>query len=126
MFYREIAELHLRPMQIRHVVGRNFGTPLHDLSEKVAQNYVNHYSRTYLENHDRVDDLRNWIHARDFTGNEAKDQPFTFAWNMDSGGKLIVGDGSDQRSFVVGTTTKGLVMQVLQPPDSFIQHMDAT
>jgi hypothetical protein len=67
-FCRELTEHHQRPMRIRHALARKFATPLAGLPNlKVVQNFVNHYARTYLENHDRVDGLREWIHARVFT-----------------------------------------------------------
>ncbi|KAE9208573.1 hypothetical protein PF005_g12159 [Phytophthora fragariae] len=95
-FCRELAEHHQRPMRIRHALARKFSTPLADLPNlKVVQNSENHFSRTYLENQDRVDELRDWVHARTFTGSEAMAQPLTFGWVLDPEGNPVVGNGSD-------------------------------
>eukprot|EP00644_Phytophthora_capsici_P004646 jgi/Phyca11/111057/e_gw1.19.475.1 len=126
-FCRELTELHVRPLRIHHALSRKFSVPQDSLPPLgVVQNYVNHYSRTHLENHDRVDELRAWVHERAYTGAEAMDEPFTFGWQLDGEGKPVVGDGSDQKPFVVGLTTKALVMRLLQSPDHFILHIDAT
>eukprot|EP00644_Phytophthora_capsici_P003059 jgi/Phyca11/102906/e_gw1.7.573.1 len=105
-YCREKADDHIRPLRIRHGMSRKFSTPLEDLPAlSVVQNFVNHYSRTYLDNHDRT---------------------FTFCWEADAQGLPKVGDGSDERPFIVGMPTKGLIMQLLMPPDAFILHVDAT
>jgi hypothetical protein len=91
-----------------------------------VQNFVNHYSRTHLVNNDRVDDLRDWIHARAFTGEEPIAQPFSFGWDLDSEGKPIVGNGSDEKPFVIGLSTKALIQRLTVPPESFILHVDAS
>ncbi|KAE9248043.1 hypothetical protein PF004_g4031 [Phytophthora fragariae] len=106
-FCREMSENHLRPMRIRHALSRKFTTPLDALpSLKAVQNFVTHYARTYLENHDRVDELRKWIHARNYTGTEEITQPFTFGWELDGVGKPVVGNGSGERPFIIGIHVK--------------------
>ncbi|POM80810.1 Hypothetical protein PHPALM_1304 [Phytophthora palmivora] len=95
-YCRELADNHLRPMRIRHALARKFSTPLEDLpSLKTVQNFVNNYARNCLENHDRVDDLREWVHERAYTGSEAMTDAFTFGWQLDNMGKPVVGNGSD-------------------------------
>ncbi|KAE9333223.1 hypothetical protein PR003_g14125 [Phytophthora rubi] len=126
-FCRELAENHLRPMRIRHALSRKFGTPLEELAPlKTVQNFVNHYGRTKMENHDRVDELRAWIHEHAFNGSELMTQPFTFGWEMDNAGEPVVGNGSDERPFIIGLSTKALMLRLLVPTDSFIFHLDAT
>ncbi|KAK1940906.1 hypothetical protein P3T76_007612 [Phytophthora citrophthora] len=126
-FCRELTNHHLRPMRIRNAMARKFETALEELPAlSTVQNFVNHYSRTYLVNNDRVDDLRDWIHARAFTGEEPMTQAFTFGWDLDSDGKPTVGNGSDERPFVIGLTTKALIQRLTVPPESFILHVDAT
>jgi hypothetical protein len=101
--------------------------PLEELPGlKTVQNFVNHYSRTKMENHDRMDELTAWIHERAYSGQEAMTEAFTFAWRMDDIGKPIVGNGSDVRPFLVGISTKALVLRLTVPPESFILHMDGT
>ncbi|OWY93319.1 hypothetical protein PHMEG_00037338, partial [Phytophthora megakarya] len=102
-FCREMASHHLRPMRIRHALSQKFDIPLDDLPTLMTvQNFVNYYSRTYMENHDRVDEIRAWVHANAFTGNEPLSRAFTFGWEHDHEGKLIVGNGSDTKPFIVG------------------------
>ncbi|KAE8984776.1 hypothetical protein PR002_g22836 [Phytophthora rubi] len=114
-------------MRIRHAMARKFEIVLEDLPAlTTVQNFVNHYSRTYLVNNDRLDDLRDWIHARAFTGEEQMTQAFTFGWNLDRDDKPIVGNSSDERPFIIGITTKALIQRLMAPPKSFILHVDAT
>nr|CAI72252.1 hypothetical protein PI35.0030 [Phytophthora infestans] len=127
IYCRELADEHLRPMRIRHALARKFSTPLEDLPPlKTVQNFVNNYSRTYLENHDRVQELRAWVHARAYTGLETMTQTFTFGWKLDSSGKPIVGNGSDEKPFIVGLSTKALMLRLTVPPQNFILHVDGT
>nr|KAE8937697.1 hypothetical protein PF009_g12398 [Phytophthora fragariae] len=126
-FCRDLAEHHLRPMRIRHTMARKFDTLLEDLPAlSTAQNFVNHHARSNLGNNDRVDDVRKWIHSHAYTGEEALTQPFTFGWDLDSEGKPVVGNGSDERPFIVGLTSKALVMKMMLAPEGFILHVDAT
>eukprot|EP00644_Phytophthora_capsici_P003947 jgi/Phyca11/108692/e_gw1.15.210.1 len=126
-FCREMAAHHLRPQRIRHALARKFDTSLENLPGlQVVQNFVNHYSRSSLQNHDRVDEMRDWVHARVFTGEEALDQPFTFVWRLDCDGRPVVGNGSNESPFVLGISTKTMIMRLNLPEDSFILHIDAT
>eukprot|EP00644_Phytophthora_capsici_P013333 jgi/Phyca11/115921/e_gw1.29.459.1 len=105
-YVQELTLHHLRPMRIRHAMSRRFETVLQDLpSLSTVQNFVQHYSRTSLARNDR---------------------PFTYAWDLDADGKPVVGNGSDERPFVVGLTTKTLMLRLMRPPDSFVLHVDAT
>ncbi|KAE9143687.1 hypothetical protein PF005_g22255 [Phytophthora fragariae] len=100
-FCRELTNNHLRPMRIRDAMARKFEIALEELPAlTTVQNFVNHYSRTYLVNNDRVDDLRDWIHARAFTGEEQMAQAFAFGW--------------------------ALIQRLMVPPESFILHVDVT
>ncbi|EGZ30152.1 hypothetical protein PHYSODRAFT_323584 [Phytophthora sojae] len=126
-FCRELTEERLRPMRIRHALSRQFGVALDLLpSLTTVQNYVNNYSRSMLNNHDRVDDIRKWIGDRAYTGEEPMTQPFTFSWEIDMHGRPLVGDGSDENPFLVGISSKAMMFRLAAPPDSFILHIDAT
>ncbi|OWZ04428.1 hypothetical protein PHMEG_00023677 [Phytophthora megakarya] len=126
-YCRELTDQRLRPMRIHHAMAWKFNTALQDLPALTqVHNFVSYYSRTYLVNNDRVDDLRDWIHSKAFTGEEGLNQAFTFGWDLDPAGKPVVGNGSDQRPFIVGLTTNALVLRLTAPPDSFILHVDAT
>uniref|UniRef100_H3GY82 MULE transposase domain-containing protein n=1 Tax=Phytophthora ramorum TaxID=164328 RepID=H3GY82_PHYRM len=124
---RDLAQNHLRPMRIRHALSRKFATPLDDLPPlKTVQNFVNHFGRTQMANHDRVQDLTAWIREHAYDGSETMTEPFTFAWDLDNAGLPIVGNGSDLKPFLVGITTKALMLRLMVPPESFILHLDGT
>eukprot|EP00644_Phytophthora_capsici_P001290 jgi/Phyca11/105259/e_gw1.10.587.1 len=105
-YCRELADEHLRPMRIRHALARKFSTPLEDLPP--------------------LKTLRAWVHARAYTGLETMTQTFTFGWELDSSGKPIVGNGSDEKPFIVGLSTKALMLRLTVPPENFILHVDGT
>ncbi|ETI29863.1 hypothetical protein F443_23019, partial [Phytophthora nicotianae P1569] len=108
-------------------MSQKFVMVLQDLpSLSTIQNFVQHYSRTHLTCNDRVGDLRKWIHERAFTGEEGLAQPFTYAWDLDADGKPVVGNGSEERPFVVGLTTKTLMLRLMRPPALLNLHVDAT
>ncbi|RLN95579.1 hypothetical protein BBJ28_00020192 [Nothophytophthora sp. Chile5] len=114
-FCRELAENHLQPMRIRHALARKFSTPLEELPTlKTVQNFVSHHGRTQMQNHDRVDELRAWIRERAYNGSELTNQAFTFAWEMDNTGKPIVCNGSDEKPFLVGLSTKALMLRLMK------------
>ncbi|OWZ06070.1 hypothetical protein PHMEG_00021730, partial [Phytophthora megakarya] len=70
-FCREMAEHHLRPVRIRHALARKFETPLEAFPTLgTVQNFVNYYSRKYLENHDQVDAIKEKLHDMAFKGSE--------------------------------------------------------
>ncbi|GMF19895.1 unnamed protein product [Phytophthora fragariaefolia] len=83
-------------------------------------------SRTKLENHDRVDDIRIWVGDLTFNGAESLTQPFKFTCAADIHGRSLVGNGSDEKPFLVGLSTKAMVLRLTIPPESFILHIDAT
>ncbi|RLN73455.1 hypothetical protein BBJ28_00007748 [Nothophytophthora sp. Chile5] len=126
-YCRELTTHHRRPMRIRHAMARKFEKVLQDLpSLSTVQNFVHQYSRTHLARNDRVDDLRAWVHERAFTGSEAMAKAFMFAWDLDGEGNPVVGNGSEERPFVVGLTTKTLMLRLMRPPETFVLHVDAT
>jgi len=126
-FCQDLAANHLRPMRIHRALSRKFATPLEDLPPlKTVQNFGNHYGRTQLENQDRVQELTLWIRERAYDGSESMTQPFTFTWQLDNAGLPLVGNGSDAKPFLVGISTKALMLRLMVPPDSFILHLDRT
>jgi hypothetical protein len=111
-FRQELAENHLRPMRKQHALARKFSTPLEELpSLKTVQNFVNHYGRTQMQNHDRVEAQRSWIRERAYNGSELTSQAFTFAWEVDDTGKPLLGNGLDVKPLLVGHSTKTLMLR---------------
>ncbi|GMF59993.1 unnamed protein product [Phytophthora fragariaefolia] len=114
-------------MRIYHALSRKFGLELEAIpSLGTVQNYVNYYARTKLENHDRVDDIRRWVEDLTFNGAESLTQSVTFTCAADIHGCSLVGNGSDKKPFLVGLSTKAMVLRLAIPPESFILHIDAT
>ncbi|KAG3057166.1 hypothetical protein PI125_g25445 [Phytophthora idaei] len=79
-----------------------------------------------MENHDRVNELRAWVHDRAYNSSESMTETLTFGWQLDNTGKPVVGNGSDEKPFIVGISTKALILRPVVPPQSFILHLDAT
>ncbi|OWY98364.1 LOW QUALITY PROTEIN: hypothetical protein PHMEG_00030889 [Phytophthora megakarya] len=126
-FDTPMAANHLRPLRIRHALSRKFDTPLGQLpSLTQAQNFVNYYSRKFLDNHDQVDVIEAWVNCKAFTGSETEAQPFSFGWETDGDARLVVRNGSDANPLVIGITTKAVLLQMNRPPESFVFHLDAT
>ncbi|RLN86931.1 hypothetical protein BBJ28_00010512 [Nothophytophthora sp. Chile5] len=99
-FCREMAAERMKSMRLRQALARKFDVSIEALPELSAiQNYVNNYSRSNLDNHDRVKEITHWIHERAWNGSETDTQPFTFSWELDQDGTPQVGDGSDERPF---------------------------
>ncbi|ETK91300.1 hypothetical protein L915_05081 [Phytophthora nicotianae] len=106
-FCRDLVQNHLRPMRIRHAMARKFATPLEELPAlKTVKNFVNHYARTQMENHDRVQDLTKWVREHAYDASKSMTEPVTFTWDLDNAGLPVIGNGSDQKPFLVGITTK--------------------
>eukprot|EP00644_Phytophthora_capsici_P010919 jgi/Phyca11/104701/e_gw1.9.628.1 len=106
-FCRDLAEQHLRPIRTRHALARKFGAPLEELPALKTE-------------------LAAWIRDHAYTGREGMAEPFTFAWHMDNQGKPIIGNGSGKRPFLVGISTKALLLRLSEAPESFILHLDGT
>ncbi|POM75880.1 Hypothetical protein PHPALM_6955 [Phytophthora palmivora] len=108
-------------------MSRKFATPLAMLpSLQSVRNFLNYYGWTKLENHDRVKEVRESIHAYVFDGTEDENQIFTFSWENDNSGKPIVGDGGDTTPFFIGLSTKALIRRLTEPPENHVFHLGAT
>ncbi|POM62052.1 LOW QUALITY PROTEIN: hypothetical protein PHPALM_28833, partial [Phytophthora palmivora] len=81
---------------------------------------------TKLGHSDLCDKVTKLVHEASFSGEEEDTQPFMFGWNLNNDGKPIVGNGTDSKPFLVGITSKTLLMRLDRDPTSFILHIDAT
>ncbi|ETI51031.1 hypothetical protein F443_05554 [Phytophthora nicotianae P1569] len=91
-----------------------------------VQNVVCYYRRTKLGGNDTTAAIVEAVQRLAFNGGEEEHDPFTFGWEVDREGKLVVGNGSDEKSFLVGFSTKALLHQASRDPSTFIFHVDAT
>ncbi|GMF15404.1 unnamed protein product [Phytophthora fragariaefolia] len=124
-FCRQMAASGHRPMRILVNMTTQFSTG-DSPSLRSVQNFCNNYLRSKCDNHDYYFEIAEKIQRQCFTGLEGDFSPFTFGWDFDVHGKLVVGDGSNQQPFLVGITTKTMLRRMDRPPSSFIFHMDAT
>ncbi|ETP09484.1 hypothetical protein F441_14648, partial [Phytophthora nicotianae CJ01A1] len=126
-FCKEMAEQGLKPGHIRNAMKIKM-----QLSEdtaptlKMVQNLVNYYSRTKLGNNDRHDKITQLVRDAAFTGRGEHAQAFMFGWDLDVDGKPVVGNGSDNNPFLVGITSKTLLVRLGRDPGTYILHVDAT
>ncbi|KAF4130011.1 hypothetical protein GN958_ATG20798, partial [Phytophthora infestans] len=66
------------------------------------------------------------VPAAFFSGGESKHKAFTFTHTTNSGGNPVVSDGSDDRPFVIGVTTKAVLSSADQSSDTIILLINAT
>ncbi|ETL30677.1 hypothetical protein L916_16379 [Phytophthora nicotianae] len=92
----------------------------------VVQRFVRSYAASHLRNNDILASVTAKIREAALTYNEEGGEAFTFAWENDADGRLIVGNASDHEPFIIGVTTKMLLKRVDCDPGSFIFHIDAT
>ncbi|EGZ05439.1 hypothetical protein PHYSODRAFT_408756, partial [Phytophthora sojae] len=90
------------------------------------QNFVCYYRRTKLGGSDTSANIAAAIRARAFSGTEDEHEPISFGWDIDGKGDLTVGNGSDEKPFLIGFSTKALLCQAARDASSFIFHVDAT
>ncbi|ETP33406.1 hypothetical protein F442_18060 [Phytophthora nicotianae P10297] len=110
-FAKEMADQGLKPARIRSGLLRKFELCTSSLpSLKVVQRFVNNYKSTQLGGNDYLDDLRNMVRESTFTGHEQEFNAFTFTWRTDTEGRPYLGKGSDVDPFLVGVTTKALLL----------------
>ncbi|KAG2783074.1 hypothetical protein PC129_g19664 [Phytophthora cactorum] len=114
-------------MRIRHALSRKCSTPTRrpTISKECKTLRLQLLSNLH-GNHDRVDKLKAWVHERAYNGSESMTESFTFAWQLDNGGKPIFGNGSDKKPFIVGILTKATMLRLTIPPESFTLHLDVT
>ncbi|GMF46344.1 unnamed protein product [Phytophthora fragariaefolia] len=124
-FCRQMAASGHRPMRILVNMTTQFSTG-DSPSLRSVQNFCNNYLRSKCDNHDYYFEIAEEIQRQCFTGLKDDFSPFTFGWDFDVHGKLVVGDGSNQQPFIIGITTKTMLHRMDRPPSSFIFHMDAT
>jgi hypothetical protein len=88
---------------------------------------VNNYAKTNLASHDRVQDISGMVNEKsDPSWTEDMHAAITFTSEYDADGKACPGNGSDEKPFIVGVTTKSLLRRLNRPAESFVFHIDAT
>ncbi|RLN87955.1 hypothetical protein BBJ28_00025550, partial [Nothophytophthora sp. Chile5] len=126
-FAREMAKHGMKPAHVRNAMRSKFRLDDDDLPTlRQVQNFVNHFSKSKLGANDRCIEINTEIRSMAYCGTEADAQSFSFAWEEDADGHPLMGNGSDDRPFLVGLTTKRLLRRMDRDPSTFVFHMDAT
>ncbi|KAG3022087.1 hypothetical protein PC123_g7822 [Phytophthora cactorum] len=105
---REMASQGLRPARIRMNITRS------------------PYTKKTLHQNDDHDEILGQIEQLAYGPEVSDTSPFSFGWERDARGKPDVGNGSDEKPFLVGLTTTRLSHNAARDPSSFVFHMDAT
>ncbi|ETI55364.1 hypothetical protein F443_01952, partial [Phytophthora nicotianae P1569] len=124
---REMATQVLKPARIRNGMARRFGlTEKETPTLRQMQWFVSSYSKTNLHRNGYHDEILRQIEQLMYCPSVLDMKPFLFGWKRDAHSRPDVGNGSDENPFLVGLTTKRLLLNAARDPDSFVFHMDAT
>ncbi|ETO84099.1 hypothetical protein F444_01961 [Phytophthora nicotianae P1976] len=124
---REMATQVLKPARIRNGMARRFGlTEKETPTLRQMQWFVSSYSKTNLHRNGYHDEILRQIEQLMYCPSVLDMKPFLFGWKRDAHSRPDVGNGSDEKPFLVGLTTKRLLLNAARDPDSFVFHMDAT
>ncbi|KAG3103550.1 hypothetical protein PI124_g14128 [Phytophthora idaei] len=91
-----------------------------------VQWFISHYTKKTLHRNDDHDEILDQIDQLAYGPQVSDTSPFSFGWGRDVRGKPDVGNGSDEKPFLVGLTTKRLLFNAARDPRTFVFHMDAT
>ncbi|KAG3075563.1 hypothetical protein PI124_g20496 [Phytophthora idaei] len=126
-FAKQMARAGMKPARIRTAMLLYFGSRLSELPAlQKVKNVVCSYRRTKLGCSDTTTTIVAAVQRLAFNGGEDEHEPFTFGWDLDREGNIVVGNGSDEKPFLVGFSTKTLLHQASRDPKTFIFHVDAT
>ncbi|POM68192.1 Hypothetical protein PHPALM_15676 [Phytophthora palmivora] len=118
---RELATEGLKPARIRKSMARRYG-----LSEAEMPSCASNFTKRNLHHNDDYAEILAQIEELGYGPGVSDTQPFSFGWERDAHGKPNVGQGSDEKPFLVGLTTKRLLLNAARDPATFVFHMDAT
>ncbi|ETO73685.1 hypothetical protein F444_10392 [Phytophthora nicotianae P1976] len=108
---REMATQGLKPSRIRNGMARRFGLTESELPTlRQVQWFVSSYSKKNLHRNDDYDESLSQIDQLAYGPTVSDTNPFSFGWKRDGRGKPDVGNGSDEKQFLVGLTTKRLLL----------------
>eukprot|EP00644_Phytophthora_capsici_P016597 jgi/Phyca11/122281/e_gw1.47.202.1 len=124
---REIATQRLKRVRIRNGMDRRFGLAEMEMPTlRQAQWFVSSYSKNHMRRNDDYNEILGLINQLAYGPTVSDTTPFSFRWKRDARGKPDVGNGSDEKLFLVGLKMKRLLQNAARDPDSFVYHMDAT
>ncbi|KAG3012626.1 hypothetical protein PC120_g13752 [Phytophthora cactorum] len=124
---REMATQGLKPARIRMGMARRFGLSEVEMPTlRQVQWFISHYTKKTLHRNDDHDEILDQIDQLAYGSQVSDTSPFSFGWGRDVRRKPDVGNGSDEKPFLVGLTTKRLLLNAARDPGTFVFHMDAT
>ncbi|KAG3001922.1 hypothetical protein PC119_g16539 [Phytophthora cactorum] len=124
---REMATQGLKPARIRVGMARRFGLSEAEMPTlRQVQWFISHYSKKTLHRNDDHDEILVQIDQLAYGPQVSDTSPFSFGWERDVRGKPDVDNGSDENPFLVGLTTKRLLLNAARDSGTFVFHMDAT
>ncbi|ETP27147.1 hypothetical protein F441_00313, partial [Phytophthora nicotianae CJ01A1] len=124
---RDMVTQGFKPSRIRNGMARRFGLTGSELPTlRQVQWFVSSYSKKNLHRNDDYDEILSQIDQLAYGPTVSDTNPFSFGWKRDGRGKPDVGNGSDEKPFLVGLTTKRLLLNAARDPEAFVFHMDAT
>ncbi|KAG3012454.1 hypothetical protein PC120_g13871 [Phytophthora cactorum] len=124
---REMATQGLKPARIRVGMARRFGLSEAEMPTLCqVQWFISHYSKKTLHRNDDHDEILVQIDQLAYGPQVSDTSPFSFGWERDVRGKPDVDNGSDENPFLVGLTTKRLLLNAARDSGTFVFHMDAT
>ncbi|KAG2762402.1 hypothetical protein PC129_g8661 [Phytophthora cactorum] len=102
-----MARAGMKPARIRTSMLLDFDLRPSELPAlQKVQNVVCYYRRTKLGGSDTTATIVAAVQRLAFNGGEDEHEPFTFRWDLDREGNIVVGNGSDEKPFLVGFSAK--------------------
>ncbi|ETI48607.1 hypothetical protein F443_07388 [Phytophthora nicotianae P1569] len=124
---REMVTQGLKPSRIRNGMARRFGFTESGLPTlRQVQWFVSSYSKKNLHRNDDYGEILSQIDQLAYGPTVSDTNPFSFGWKRDGRGKPDGGNGYDEKPYLVGLTTKRLLLNAARDPESFVFHVDAT
>ncbi|GMF17262.1 unnamed protein product [Phytophthora fragariaefolia] len=115
------------PVQIRNSLIDIFSLTELTLHPLVTiQNHVYYHRRTYLKNTDLVDDMVSLVTQHQYSTTLSENEAFAFGFSRDSGGRPVIGEGTDDDPCMIAVSTKPMMRDADRPSDSYVFHMDIT
>ncbi|KAG6604477.1 uncharacterized protein IUM83_14095 [Phytophthora cinnamomi] len=124
---QEMTAQGLKPVRIRNAILRKFNLAPEELPAlSKIQRFCQHYASTKLGCNDYVKETRELIRGAGYVSTMNEHESFTLTLSSDANGLPAVGNGSDDKPFIMGVTSRCLLMQADRKTGSLLLHADAT
>ncbi|GMF26701.1 unnamed protein product [Phytophthora fragariaefolia] len=68
----------------------------------------------------------NLVTQHQYSTTLSENEAFAFGFSRDSGGRPVIGEGTDDDPCMITVSTKSMMRDADHPSDSYVFHMDAT